>query len=139
MGRQGGTDQSGWALVRAMLVRQFIVRSLGALLVLSLVLLTATRASRLMLGALAGGGWMIVNCVVIVWMGGKTLQRRDARRNLYLFGFIAAVLTALAAGGWLACALQSAWIGMVLGLTIPLAVFLFQLQRLTRSLGSDAR
>ncbi|OGX29388.1 MAG: hypothetical protein A3B78_01090 [Omnitrophica WOR_2 bacterium RIFCSPHIGHO2_02_FULL_67_20] len=121
------------------MVRQFIVRSLGALLVLSLVLLTATRASRLMLGALAGGGWMIVNCVVIVWMGGKALQHRDARRSLCLFGFIAAVLTALAAGGWLAFALQSAWVGMALGLTIPLAVFLFQLQRLKRSLGSDAR
>lgn len=116
-----------------------MIRSLAPLLLLVLGLLVAIPTRRVAVGALVGGGWMVANCVAMVWMGVNALKHSDARRSRYVLGFLAGILGSLALGGWLAAAFQPVLPGFAVGVSIPLAVFLFQLRCLKLKLGSDAR
>lgn len=82
---------------------------------------------------------MIANCAAIVWTGTKALKHSDAQRGRYVLGFIAAILGSLVVGGWLAMTFRPAPLGLTIGVSIPLVVFLLQLRSLKLTLGSDAR
>ena len=126
--------------MNTLLLRPFLSRSVAALLLAGLPLLLAAPDRRLASGALIGGGWMVVNCLVLVWTGAKVLQRRQGRSSgRYVLGFLAALLGLLALGGWLALVLRTMRTGLLVGLSIPLAVFLLQLRRLKRMLQSHAQ
>src|SRR3989338_5085087 len=135
MDRQARSEHA-WELVNAVLLRHFIIRSLASLLLLVLGLLLATPQRRIAVGALVGGGWMVANCVAMVWMGANALKHSDARRNRYVFGFIAGILGSLAFGGWLVAAFQPVLPWFTVGVSAPLAVFLFQLRCLKLKLGA---
>jgi hypothetical protein len=138
MDRSSRAEQD-WKLVTVVLLRQFAVRDLVALCSVALGVWAATREHRMIVGVLAGGGWMAANCLVIVWMGAKALQYRDAKRSLYLLGFMTAVFALFVVGSWLAFACQSMGPGMAFGLAISLAVFLLQVRRLKLRLEFHAR
>lgn len=138
MDRQARSEYA-WGLVNTVLLRHFMIRSLASLLMLVVGLLFAIPNRRVAIGALVGGGWMAANCVAMVWMGANALRHSDARRNRYVLGFLAAFLGSLALGGWLAAAFQPVLPWFAVGVSIALAVFLFQLRCLKLKLGSDAR
>lgn len=138
MDRQARSEQA-WGLVNTVLLRHFMIRSLAPLLLLVLGLLVAIPTRRVAVGALVGGGWMVANCLAMVWMGANALKHSDARRSRYVLGFLAGILGFLAFGGWLAAAFQPVLHGFAVGVSIPLAVFVFQLRCLKLKLGSDAR
>jgi hypothetical protein len=126
--------------VNALLLRQFLARSLAALLLIGLPLVLAAPDLRLASGTLIGGSWMAANCLALTWMGAKALQHSQGRSpGRYVLGFIAALLGLLALGGWLALVLQPMRAGLTIGFSIPLAVFLLQLRRLKLTLRPHAR
>ena len=126
--------------MNALLLRQFIARSLAALLLIGLLLVLAAPDLRLASGALIGGGWMAANCFALTWLGARALQHGQGRASgRYVLGFIAALLGLLALGGWLALALRPMRAGLTVGLPVPLAVFLLQLRRLKLTLRPHAR
>ena len=83
---------------------------------------------------------MVVNCLALVWMGAKALQHSQERSSgRYVLGFIAALLGLLVLGGWLVLVLAPMRVGLMIGFSIPLAVFLLQLRRLKLTLQSHVR
>ena len=126
--------------MNALLLRQFLARSLAALLLIGLPLVLAAPDLRLASGVLIGGGWMAVNCLALTWMGARALQHSQGRPSgRYVLGFIAALLGLLALGGWLALVLRPMRAGLTIGFSIPLAVFLLQLHCLKLTLRPHAR
>ena len=126
--------------MNALLLRQFLARSLAALLLIGLPFVLAAPDLRLASGVLIGGGWMAVNCLALSWIGAKALQHNQGRASgRYVLGFIAALLGLLGLGGWLALVLQPMRAGLTVGLSVPLAVFLLQLRRLKLTLRPHAR
>jgi hypothetical protein len=139
MDRAGRSD-SDWQTVNALLLRQFLARSLAALLLIGPLLVLAAPDLRLAFGALIGGGWMAANCLALTWMGARALQHGQGRASgRYVLGFIAALLGLLALGGWLVFILRPMRAGLTVGFSIPLAVFLLQLRRLKLTLRPHAR
>ena len=138
MDRQGGPEQD-WELVNIILLRQFAKRSMAALLLLALGLLVLIHQRRAIIGALVGGGWMVANCAAMVWTGANALKHHGAQRGPYVLGLTAAILGSLALGGWLAIAFQPVLPWLTVGVSIPLAVFFFQVRSLQLKLSSDAR
>ena len=126
--------------MNALLLRQFLARSLAALLLIGLPLVLAAPDLRLASGVLIGGGWMVGNCLALTWMGARALQHSQGRPSgRYVLGFLAALLGLLGLGGWLALVLRPMRTGLTVGLSIPLAVFLLQLHCLTLTLRPHAR
>ena len=139
MDRDDGS-RSDWQIENALLLRQFVGRSLMALLIVGLPLLLSVPGRRLASGLLSGGGWMVANCLAMVWMGVQALRHSHVRSaGLRLFGCIAVLLGSLALGGWLALVLQPVRVGFAVGLSIPLAIFLLQMRHLQLTLHSHAR
>ena len=93
--------QQDWKIARTMLVGQFLVRGTAALLVLVLGALALRQNHVAAMSLLAGGGWMMANCIAMAWMGVKALQHSQAHPERYALGFSVAVLGSLACGGWL--------------------------------------
>jgi len=131
-------EAQDWKIVNQVLMRQFKVRS-GVLLVgLALALFLTHRNRWLIVDALVGGAWMIVNCVAMVWMGRKALRHYQTRAQRYVLGFIALLLALLVLGGWFVVVRRPSLLWLTVGLTIPLVVFVYQLVRLRFRLGSHA-
>lgn len=138
MGRPSREEQE-WTIANQALMRQFKVRS-GVLLVgLAGALFLTNQNRRLIVDALGGGAWMIVNCVAMVWMGRKALRHHQTHSERYLLGFIAGLLVWLSLGGWFVVVRRPSLLWLTVGLTIPLGVFLYQLVRLRFRLDSNAR
>ena len=128
-----------WETLNRLLLRQFAAGSTGALLVLVLVLWFLRHDRRLLLGALIGGAWVIVNGAVLAWLGAKALRsgRQDVPR--FLLGLIAVMVGSLAVMAWLVMTGRSSLAGISVGLPPPLLVFLLQLHQLKLALEPHAR
>lgn len=132
-------SQQDWKIARTILINQFLVRGIAALLALVLGVWALTQNGMAAMSLLAGGGWMIANCVAMTWMGVKALEHSQAHPERYAFGFSVAVVGSLACGGWIFWVVRPSPLWLAVGLTTALGVFIYQLVQLKSRVGADAR
>lgn len=128
-----------WQLVNLVLLRQFRVRSLAALVGWGFLVSVATRNHQVVVAVLMGGGWMVMNCLAVVWVGSKVFQTSRSHAERYVLGFVATVLGLFVLAGWFIVVHRPSLLWLTIGLTTPLVIFLYQLMRLRRRIDSDAR
>ena len=123
-------------------LRRFLLVATAALAAPAglLALVSATRAAAL--GALLGGGWMLASCGTLYAIAILALQGDVGARARTLTRLVFAMIGFLLAGGALLMLARPSLLGLTLGITVVVALFLRQLTRLRAPLaaaGSDGR
>ena len=131
--------QPDWKVARALLVSQFLGRGIAALLAVALGVRALTQNRVPAASLLAGGGWMIANCVAMTWMGVKALEHSQAHAERYALGFSVVVVGSLVTGGWLFWIFRPSPFWLAVGLTVALGLFIYQLVQLKLRVGAHAR
>ena len=131
--------EQNWEIVRFLLLRQFMWRSLAGLGVLAVALCCFGREGRVVLGALVGGGWMVVNCAAMSWLASAGLRSQTDRAGRYILGLMATIIGMLFIGGWIVVTFRLSLLGVTLGFSTALAVFIVQLWRLKVRVETHAR
>ena len=127
MDRDSRAQQQDWQVVKAVLLRQFPVQASGLLAASCVTLWLAPRGPSLATGALIGGGWMVANCAALAWVGIRALKKGATRPARYAVGLLATMLGSLAAGALVAMLARPSLLGLVIGFSLVLVMFVLSL------------
>ncbi len=132
-------SQADHTLLKRLLLRQFVVRSIVGLAITSLSVGLARVGGRVLVSLAISGIWMMVNCAAMGWVGHTILTHHIANPPRAVAGFLAIILGSLALGSWVIATSQPSLVGLAVGVVIPMGIFLYQLRQLNISVNAHAR
>ncbi|MBI3323671.1 MAG: hypothetical protein HYZ92_00130 [Candidatus Omnitrophica bacterium] len=129
MDRDSAAQQQDWKIVKAVLLRQFPLRGLVVLALLVGALWRSAGGARLGWGAMLGGGWMLANCAALAWVGIRALSEATPQPERHILVLFATMLGSLAVGGVVAVVVRPSLLGLSLGLSAVLGIFVWSLSK----------
>lgn len=118
-------------------LQRFCLTGLAGLGLAMLPMATLERTRILVPGVCVGGGWILVNVAALAWMIRASLGRH-ATPSQHMTRLIAAVGGPLALGALAMARLRPSLIGLLIGVTVGLGIFVAQFQRLKKQLLASA-
>ena len=134
-----GRSRQNETLVSEILIRQFSWRCAVSLAGAALTGILFRAPSSLLVGILVGGLWMGISSGALAWVAVVAVRHGTAHRTSLVVSFAGAISLSLLLGCWALFSEAISKIGIAIGLTVVLIVFVMQLQRIKPRLESHAQ